>query len=40
MSIPVVFFDLETTGLPSKDGRPIPDIINIGAIDSFGNEAG
>jgi len=34
MTTPVVFFDLETTGFPRKSG-PIPDIISIGAVDSF-----
>ena len=32
--IPVVFFDLETTGLFSKNGYK-PEIISIGAVDSY-----
>ena len=32
--VPIVFFDLETTGLVG-DGGDIPEIINLGAVDCY-----
>ena len=36
MPIPIVYFDLETTGLPH--GGHLPDIIQIGAVDSYNQQ--
>ena len=37
MPTPIVYFDLETTGLPH--GGHLPDIIQIGAVDSYNQQA-
>ena len=36
MPTPIVYFDLETTGLPH--GGHLPDIIQIGAVDSYNQQ--
>ena len=36
MPTPIVYFDLETTGLPR--GGHLPDIIQIGAVDSYNQQ--
>ncbi len=38
MAHPIVFFDLETTGLIRDNGEDIPNIIQIGAVDSYGEK--
>ena len=38
MAHPIVFFDLKTTGLIRDNGEDIPNIIQIGAVDSFGEK--